>query len=480
VSDPWNRSGLSKLAAGLLAIAIIVGAVALAFGGLPFRGGYELNAVFADTANVGLRSPVRIAGVEVGEVTGVRAVDDDSTASVVTMELDDAALPIRDDAELKIRPRIFLEGNFFVDLQPGTPQGAELDSGGTIPMTQTAAPVQFDQVLGVLRSDAREDLQTLVQGYGEAIDGEPTPAEDATQDPAVRGLTAAEAGNLSLRWAPGALRGLAVVNEALQGTERGDLARLIRGSADTTSQLVRSERALQDLIVNFDTTMAALASRQSDLSATIRTLPRLLNAANPALDALNAAFPPTRAFAREILPGVDQTAATIDAAFPWVRQTRALVSPAELQGLVRVMQPATADLAESVNGTVSLLPQIDLVDRCLLNVILPTGDVVIQDPPLTTGVPNYKEFFQTMVGLAGESQNFDGNGTYTRFQPGGGPYTVSTGALPGVGALYGNAVAEPLGTRPARPSSRPPYNRDAACYRQQRPNLNAARTGAGP
>ena len=114
------------------------------------------------------------------------------SATLVTMELDDEALPIRSDAELKIRPRIFLEGNFFVDLEPGTPEGEQLDEGDTIPMTQTAAPVQLDQVLGVLKTDARKDLQTLVQGYGEAISGEPTAAEDATQDPDVRGKTAAE------------------------------------------------------------------------------------------------------------------------------------------------------------------------------------------------------------------------------------------------------------------------------------------------
>ena len=51
--------------------------------------------------------------------------------------------------------------------------------------------------------------------------------------------------------------------------------------------------------------------------------------------------------------------------------------------------------------------------------LLPTGDVVIQDE-FTTGVENYKEFFYTLVGLAGEGQNFDGNGMYVRFQTGGG------------------------------------------------------------
>jgi len=477
---PWNRRGVSKVVAGVITVSIVVTGLFLACNGIPFRSGYELKAVFADAANVGLRSPVRIAGVDVGKVTKVEAAGEDSTATLVTMELDDEALPIRSDAELKIRPRIFLEGNFFVDLEPGTPEGRQLDNGDTIPMAQTAAPVQLDQVLGVLKTNARKDLQTLVQGYGEAISGEPTAAEDATQDPDVRGQTAAEAGNQSLKYAPGALRGLAVVNQALLGLEPHDLSKLIRGGARVSRELEGHEAELQDLITNLNITTGALASEQGDLRATIRALPRLLDAANPALDSLNAAFPPTRAFAREILPGVNQTAATIDAAFPWVRQTRKLVSPAELQGLVKVLRPATADLAEATDGTVQLLPQVDLVDRCLLNTVLPTGDVVIQDPPLTTGVENYKEFFQGLVGLSGESQNFDGNGPYTRFQPGGGAQTVSTGSLPGVGPLFGNAVAPPLGTRPPRPAQRPPYNRTAVCAKQQRPNLNDTRLGGGP
>ncbi len=477
---PWNRGGISQFAAGLIAVGLIAIGAFLAFNGLPFSSKHELKAVFENTSSVQLRSPVRIAGVDVGKVTKVEAAGEESTASVVTMELDDDALPIREDAELKIRPRIFLEGNFFVDLQPGTPSAPELDAGGTIPSTQTSSPVQLDEVLGVLKTDARKDLQKLVQGYGEAISGEPKPGEDKTQDPDVRGQTAAAAANQSLQYAPGALRGLAVVNQALLGTEPRDLSKLIAGGQKVATALNSREQQLQDLIVNLNVTTGALASEQDDLRATIRTLPELLESANPAFDSLNAAFPPTRAFAREILPGVRETATTIDAAFPWVRQTRKLVSPPELQGLVRDLKPATRDLARAVDGTVTLLPQVDLVDRCLLNNILPTGDVVIQDPPLTTGVPNYKEFFQTLVGLSGESQNFDGNGPYTRFQPGGGAQTVSTGSVRGGAPLFGNATAPPLGTRPARPAKRPPYNRKASCYRQKRPALNSARTGGGP
>ena len=71
-----------------------------------------------------------------------------------------------------------------------------------------------------------------------------------------------------------------------------------------------------------------------------------------------------------------------------------------------------------------LLPEVDKVSRCMTEVVLPTGDKPINDPPLSTGLENYKEFFQTLVGLSSEAQNFDGNGPMVRFQTGGGQQHV--------------------------------------------------------
>ena len=41
-----------------------------------------------------------------------------------TFTVDDEGLPIHKDATVTIRPRLFLEGNFFLDLRPGSPQRA--------------------------------------------------------------------------------------------------------------------------------------------------------------------------------------------------------------------------------------------------------------------------------------------------------------------------------------------------------------------
>jgi phospholipid/cholesterol/gamma-HCH transport system substrate-binding protein len=475
-----TRNRVSPFAAGMIVIVLIAILAFVAFSpSLPFSSPYQVKAVVANAANIQPRSPVRIAGVNVGEVKSVDR-QGDTTTSVITMAIEPTGLPIYKDAHIKVRPRIFLEGNFFMDIQPGTPGSEKVPDGGTIPITQTSAPVQLDQVLTALQSDTRKQLQVLVQGYGTALNGKPLPGEDADQDPSVKGLTAGEALNKSLNYSVSALRGVSIVNQATLGTGLHDLSRLIAGQQKVSAALSSNDQNLKDLITNFNRTVAAFASESGNLRSTIHLIPGVLEAAHPTLVDLNRSFPPTRAFAREILPGVRQNAATINAAFPWITQVRLLVSKPELQGLVHELRPAVSSLSSVTDQSLVLLPQVDLVNRCVIRNILPTGDKKVDDGFLSTGLPNYKEFWQTMTSLSGESQNFDGNGSYTRFQTGGSNQTVSTGNTTiGGPPLFGNAAAAPVGTRPARPATKPPYNRKVACYKSTPPNLTA-KTGGGP
>ena len=136
--------------------------------------------------------------MNVGEVVAVER-EEDSDLVKVTMEMKDAGLPLHKDATLKIRSRIFLEGNFFVDLTPGTPEGDELEDGDTIPVTRTSTPVQLDELLTALQTNDRESLQDLLNGLGDGLNGKPTAADDRDQDPSVRGETAAKSLNDSHR-----------------------------------------------------------------------------------------------------------------------------------------------------------------------------------------------------------------------------------------------------------------------------------------
>ena len=160
--NPNQPQRISNFAAGLLAIAIAFCACWLAFKGAPWSDKWELRAVVRQANELGPRSPVRIAGVEVGKVEKVERGEGDT--SIVTLALEDDALPIHEDATIKVRPRIFLEGNFFVDLKPGTPGAPTADEGYTIPVAQTAAPVQLDQILSTLQMDTRDEPQAAPGG----------------------------------------------------------------------------------------------------------------------------------------------------------------------------------------------------------------------------------------------------------------------------------------------------------------------------
>jgi phospholipid/cholesterol/gamma-HCH transport system substrate-binding protein len=270
-----TRNRVSPFAAGVILVVLIAALAFYAFSpSLPFSSPYEVKAVVANAANIQPRSPVRIAGVNVGEVKDVQR-QGDTTTSEITMTIQDTGLPIYKDAEMKVRPRIFLEGNFFVDIQPGTPGTGAVPDGGTIPITQTSSPVQLDQVLTALQADTRKQLQVLLQGYGNAINGKPLPGEDADQDPEVKGLTAGQALNKSLDYSTQALRGISLVNEATLGSspDMHDLSRLIAGFQKVSGALSSNDENLKDLVTNFNGTMAAFASEAGNLRATIRLLP---------------------------------------------------------------------------------------------------------------------------------------------------------------------------------------------------------------
>jgi phospholipid/cholesterol/gamma-HCH transport system substrate-binding protein len=227
---------------------------------IPFTGrGYELHAALENATTLKPDSPVRIAGINVGKVYKVEAQGNTAEA---TFTVSDQGLPIHEDATITVRPRLFLEGNFFLDLHPGSPSAPELKSGSTIPMSQTTTAVQIDEILTSLQSDTRANLQRALEGYGEALNAAPTVAEDATQDPDVQGLTGAQAINETFRYGGKAGRTTTIVNDALLGLHPHDLSALIRGQRDLFAQLASTDGALSDLITNFNTTARSASSPQ--------------------------------------------------------------------------------------------------------------------------------------------------------------------------------------------------------------------------
>jgi phospholipid/cholesterol/gamma-HCH transport system substrate-binding protein len=459
-------------------VMLLVIALAIYFGftkRVPFKHGFRLHAVFATAVNIHPKSPVRIAGVNVGKVSSVKR---EGSAGLVTMEIESRGLPIHSDATLKIRPRIFLEGNWFVEVQPGSPSAKTLSAGATIPITQTSDPVQLDQVLDALNTDTRANLQNFLIYYGEALTRKPEAPEDAEQDPEVRKINAAQALNKAYHRGPKALRATAVLNQAITGTDPHDLSKLVASIGRVTAALNVHEQQLGELIVNFNTFFAAFAAQSSSLHATVAELPSSLHNIDRGLASLDASFAPTRAFAHDILPGVRNTPSTVTAALPWIEQVQASLQPAELGGVAKSLAEAVPSLAKLEGEQTPVFHQTDLFNKCLTSVLYPAGNTKIQDGAATSGVENYKEFWYGLVGLAGIGQTFDGNGSFTKFLVGNSGQTLISGQTNILGTsrkgekLLGRSPLAPQGTRPAYPAEEPAYEPLVPCYTQALPDFN--------
>ena len=468
-----RRRRVSDVTVGaIVAIAAVI-ATALAFSrGLPFGGGYELKAVFSTSQSIAVGSPVRVAGVEVGEVVDVEGVGaageqaesagEDRPAALVTMRIDDAGRPVREDATMQLRPRLFLEGNLFVDLKPGSPGSPEAEDGYVVPIDQTAVSVQLADVLGTLTSDVRRNLQILVDELGAALDDH----------------GGAEGLNTFYRSSPGAFRYTSQVNEALLGRHRGDLSGVIRNVDRVASALTRNDGQLEDLVTNLRVVTGSFASEDAALEAAIAELPRTLRAARPAFANLNAAFPPLRAFAREALPGVRSLGPTVTAATPFARQLRGLASRRELRGLASDLAPTVPQLARLSRSGAGLLEQGRALASCLGNVVIPwSNDEVDGGPgyPHPAVGPVFQETGYSLTGLAGESRSGDANGQTIRLNAGSGTNVVASNPEGAAEPFFGLTPLPLLGGMPSIESSaKTPFRPGRPCENQDPPDLRAA------
>jgi ABC-type transporter Mla subunit MlaD len=426
----------------------------------PFANPYTIRALFDNANQLRTGSAVRIAGVNVGSVQSVAPVSpckltvtagprQTCAVAEVTMAINKTGLPIHKDATFWIRPRLFLEGNFFIDVQPGTPEAPVAPAGYVFPLQSAREPVQLDQVLTSLQSNTRSNLQILLQQYGLALkQGGPDY-------------------NKSIQyWLPAYEYGAEVSHDTL-GTQPHDLSNYIGQAATTNGALAAHPQNLKNLVSYFDTTALALARENVALARTIAALPVTLKVAIPALNALqtdlcngpqgpDCAPGPLRQLARALVPGVVSTGPMADASLPFFHQARELVQPSELGGLTNDLSATVPALAKLNAETIPFMKNgVRPAASCQVNEILPWSQLTVPDPNFNASNgfpprPVYVEGVDYLPGLAGESRDTDGNGPYVRTTLTGGTITYSL--QPG---LFGEALTPIQGTEPQMPAPHP-------------------------
>ena len=302
-----RRRGVSAFAAGVIGIVVIVVFTYLAFTKFanPFANPFTVHATFSSAGGLRPGSLVRIAGVNVGKVTGIGQVpgcDHDQpgrascSAAEVTMTIDEQwacrCTPTR--SSRSARARSWRETSSSTSARARRMRRRR-PTATRSPSSRAIQPVQLDQVLTSLQADTRRNLQTLLAQYGTAVK---------------RG---GPAYNRSIPyWLPAYRYSSVVAHDAL-GIGPHDLSNFIAAQGTVAGALNANPQRLGSLVTDFNTTANAFARQSAALQDALAELPRTLSAAIPAFNALNASLPPLTTLAEALLPGVRSAGPAIDA-----------------------------------------------------------------------------------------------------------------------------------------------------------------------
>ncbi|WP_181793856.1 MCE family protein [Streptomyces sp. WELS2] len=224
---------------GLLALALLA-VLALRVDRLPFGGGTTYSADFSEAAGLDEGDEVRIAGVKVGEVTGVAL---DGPKVRVGFEVGDAWIGDRTTAAIAIKTVL---GDKYLALDPlGT---ARQDPGSRIPLSRTTSPYDVTQAFQDLGGTIDAiDTRQLADSF-EAIS-----KTFANSPPHVR-----EAAD-----------GLSALSKSVSRRDT-ELAELLRGSARFTQTLKDKRSSFEILLRDGGSLLGELRDRRDAIQALLK------------------------------------------------------------------------------------------------------------------------------------------------------------------------------------------------------------------
>ena len=157
-----------------------------------------------------------------------------------------------------------------------------------------------------------------------------------------------------------------------------------RRSRASTTALRPRERALQDLIVNFNTTAGAFAAQSGALTQAVGLLGPTLTTADAAFKSLDALVPADARLRARLHARRAGDAGDGAGVFPWIAQTRALLRRTSWAACSRSCSRRRPTSRGWRAPRSTFLPQLDLANRCFASTIIPAGDIGVEDGALTT------------------------------------------------------------------------------------------------
>ena len=322
---------------GAITTLIVIVAVFLAYNsssGLPFVPTYRVSVEMANGARVSPNNEVRIGGTRVGVVESIEPIRDQETgeaAAKLNLKLDKAAEPLPEDSTVAVRYKSSF-GLKYIEITRG--EGEGLPEGGTLPVDQSTAQTEFDDVANTFDAATREGSRGQLLGYGDGF--------------AARGSSL----NETIQSLNPLFTNLKPVAEALVAPETR-LRRFFPALGRTAEIVAPVAPQQAELFTNMAITFGALSEDPEALKDTISSGPPTLAEGTPALRAqrpflvdfadLNSRLAPGVRALRQALPSLN-SALTIGA--PVLEDTPPVNAKlrgvfTELRSLVRQPQTKT-------------------------------------------------------------------------------------------------------------------------------------------
>lgn len=324
--SPW------ALGLGTLAVALVGVVLAFAVGTLGvLEDRYQMSGVFEESGGVRVGDKVRVAGLDVGEVTGVEP-DFEQARVVVTWEVDRGVdLGMGTSAEISLAT---LLGGRYVRLDGPVEEPYVADqpvADRRIPLERTRVPIGVQEALGTFTEAAQEydaeEIDRLLQNFADVS------ADNADSfEPLVEDVTALAR----------------VLNQ-----RRAQIDQLIDDTSSLTSALADKDDALLALIDQSGRLLDVIARRRDQL----RTI---LGSGSEAVAQLDRLVTDNRQDLETLLADFDVTAETLQRRLPELNELLAYVGPA-VDGLARTTR--TGPWIDAIVAGQGLVQVPDLIEE---------------------------------------------------------------------------------------------------------------------
>lgn len=242
---PSHRSMVIKVSVFAVAMLLVAAGLVVVFGDFRFGSENTYHATFIDSSRLKAGQKVRISGVPVGSVNGIKLNPDNSV---------DVEFGIDDRYTMYTSTRAVIRyenlvGDRFLEITSGPGELRKLPAGGTINAQHTQPALDLDALLGGLR-------------------------------PVLKGLDADKVNTIS-----------SAVIELLQG-QGGALSNVLADTSAFSTTLSQRDQLIGDVITNLNTVLGTIDERSAKFSASVDQLQQLITGLAKNKDSIAGAIPP--------------------------------------------------------------------------------------------------------------------------------------------------------------------------------------------